>query len=109
MKIIIRKRAIKDLGKIDQKNKEKIHSKILELREYRNVSNIKKLTNLNQHIDLRWAIIEYCLIFPNLPLKLVGFSIVGTAINKSYKFPRNFIIQLYWIKLLTFINEYEQV
>ena len=31
MKISIRKSAIKDLKKIDYKNKEKIHSSILEL------------------------------------------------------------------------------
>ena len=53
MKINIRKSAIKDLGKIDQKNKEKIHSKILELREYPNVSNIKKLTKFEPAYRLR--------------------------------------------------------
>ena len=53
MKINIRKSAIKDLGKIDQKNKEKIHSKILELRKYPNVSNIKKLTKFEPAYRLR--------------------------------------------------------
>ncbi len=45
MKINIRKSAIKDLKKIDIKNKEKIHSRILELKKFSNISNVKKLTN----------------------------------------------------------------
>ena len=53
MKISIRKSAIKDLGKIDSKNREKIHSKILELSKYPNVSNIKKLTKFEPAYRLR--------------------------------------------------------
>jgi len=53
MKINIRKSAIKDLGKIDSKNREKIHSKILELSKYPNVSNIKKLTKFEPAYRLR--------------------------------------------------------
>lgn len=53
MKINIRKSAIKDLGNIDSKNREKIHSKILELKQYPNVSNIKKLTKFEPAYRLR--------------------------------------------------------
>ncbi|NOX65161.1 MAG: type II toxin-antitoxin system RelE/ParE family toxin [Chlorobi bacterium] len=53
MKINVRKSAIKDLGKIDSKNREKIHSKILELKNFPNVSNIKKLTKFEPAYRLR--------------------------------------------------------
>ncbi len=45
MKINIRKSAIIDLKKINKKDKEKIHSKIFELKSFPDVNNIKKLTN----------------------------------------------------------------
>lgn len=53
MKINIRKSAIKDLKKIDYRNKEKIHSSILELNKFPNISNIKKLTNFEPSYRLR--------------------------------------------------------
>ena len=53
MKINIRKSAIKDLKKIDYKNKEKIHSRILELEKFPNISNVKKLTNFDPAYRLR--------------------------------------------------------
>ncbi|MBW2654878.1 MAG: type II toxin-antitoxin system RelE/ParE family toxin [Deltaproteobacteria bacterium] len=45
MEINIRRSAIKDLKKLDRKNREKIHLRILELKEFPNISNMKKLTN----------------------------------------------------------------
>lgn len=45
MKIRIRKPAIKNLKKIDQSLKQSIHSKILLLKDFPEVSNVKKLTN----------------------------------------------------------------
>ena len=45
MKIEIRKSAIKDLKHISEPFKTKIHNKILELKDFPNIPNIKKLTN----------------------------------------------------------------
>jgi len=45
MEIKIRKSAIKDLDKIDNKEREKITVRIQELHKFPNVQNIKKLTN----------------------------------------------------------------
>jgi mRNA-degrading endonuclease RelE of RelBE toxin-antitoxin system len=42
MRISIRKSAIKDLRKINPKDKEKIHFKILALAKFPDVTNIKK-------------------------------------------------------------------
>ena len=61
MKINIRKSAIKDLKKIDYKNKEKIHSRILELKKFPNISNVKKLTNFEPAYCLRVG--DYRILF----------------------------------------------
>ena len=53
MKINIRKSAIKDLQKINSIDKKKIHSKILELKNFPNTSNIKKLTKFEPAYRLR--------------------------------------------------------
>jgi len=45
MKINIRESAVKDLKKIGITGKKRIHSKILELQNFPDVSNIKKLTD----------------------------------------------------------------
>jgi len=45
MEINIRRSAIKDLKKLDRKNRKKIYLRILELKEFPNISNMKKLTN----------------------------------------------------------------
>ncbi|MFH2045088.1 MAG: type II toxin-antitoxin system RelE/ParE family toxin [Pseudomonadota bacterium] len=45
MKINIRQSAIKDLKKIGETDKKRIHDKILELENFPNVSNLKRLTN----------------------------------------------------------------
>ena len=53
MKISIRKSAIKDLRRIDIKDKIKIHSKIMELKTFPNVTNVKKLTKFEPAYRLR--------------------------------------------------------
>jgi mRNA interferase RelE/StbE len=53
MKISIRKSAVKDLKRIDSKDKEKIHLRILELNAFPNVSNVKKLTKFEPAYRLR--------------------------------------------------------
>jgi mRNA interferase RelE/StbE len=53
MRISIRKSAIKDLRKINPKDKEKIHFKILALAKFPDVTNIKILTNFEPAYRLR--------------------------------------------------------
>ncbi|MCI5124368.1 MAG: type II toxin-antitoxin system RelE/ParE family toxin [Candidatus Electrothrix sp. AU1_5] len=53
MKINIRKSAIKDLKKISLNDRQKIHSKILILSKFPNISNVKKLTNFEPAYRLR--------------------------------------------------------
>ena len=45
MKIVIRSSAIKDLKSISEPFKTNIEKKILELKKFPNLTNIKKLTN----------------------------------------------------------------
>lgn len=45
MKINIRESAVKNLKKIGKTDKKRIHSKILELQNFPDVSNLKKLTD----------------------------------------------------------------
>jgi len=53
MEIKIRKTAIKDLKKISPEQKQKIHEKILTLKDFPEVTNIKKLTNFEPAYRLR--------------------------------------------------------
>jgi len=53
MKIEIRKSAIKDLKNISEPFKTKIHNKILNLKDFPNIQNIKKLTNFEPAYRLR--------------------------------------------------------
>lgn len=53
MEINIRKSAIKDCKRIEPKNKEKIYTKILELENFPEVLNVKKLTNFEPAYRLR--------------------------------------------------------
>ena len=53
MQIEIRKSAIKDLKQISEPFKTKIHNKILELKKFPNLQNIKKLTNFEPAYRLR--------------------------------------------------------
>jgi mRNA interferase RelE/StbE len=53
MKIELRKSAIKDLKSISEPYKTKLHNKILELQNFPNLQNIKKLTNFEPAYRLR--------------------------------------------------------
>ena len=61
MKIEIRKSAIKDLKKISNPFKSNIHNKILELKNFPDITNIKKLTNFEPAYRLRVG--EYRILF----------------------------------------------
>ncbi len=49
------------LRKIDPKNKERIHAKILELAQFPNVPNVKRLTNFEPAYRLRVG--DYRILF----------------------------------------------
>lgn len=53
MKIEIRPSAIKDLKKLDNVERKKIHEKVVELANFPDVRNIKKLTNFEPAYRLR--------------------------------------------------------
>lgn len=53
MKVEIRKSAIKDLKHISEPFKTKIHNQLLVLKDFPNLSNIKKLTNFEPAYRLR--------------------------------------------------------
>jgi mRNA interferase RelE/StbE len=53
MKIEIRKSAIKDLKHISEPLKIKIHTKLLELVDFPDISNIKRLTNFEPAYNIR--------------------------------------------------------
>ena len=61
MKIIIRSSAIKDLKSIGEPFKTKIEKKILELKKFPNLTNIKKLTNFEP--AYRYRIGDYRVLF----------------------------------------------
>ena len=53
MNIKIRKSAIKDLKQLTNQQRQKIHKKILELKEFPQISNVKKLTQYEPAYRLR--------------------------------------------------------
>ena len=53
MRVNIRKSAIRDLKKLDNKLKAKIHVKISNLNAFPEVANLKKLTNFEPAYRLR--------------------------------------------------------
>ncbi len=61
MKVVINKKAIKDLKRIDFKMKDKIHSQFLELKKFPNLPNIKSLTNFTPKFRLRVG--DYRILF----------------------------------------------
>ena len=61
MKIEIRKSAIKDLKHISEPFKTNIHNKILELKNFPNTPNIKKLTNFEP--AYRFRVGDYRILF----------------------------------------------
>ena len=81
MKLSIRKSAIKDLKRVDRKEREVIHTKILELAKFPNLSNIKKLTNFEPAYRLRIG--QYRVLFD-----VVGDTIeIGRVLHRreSYR------------------------
>lgn len=69
MNIKIRKSAIKDLKRITSEQKQKIHTKITSLKDFPEVSNVKKLTNFEPAYRLRigdyrvlFDIIDNCVV-----------------------------------------------
>ena len=61
MKVDIRKSAIKDLKHVSEPFKSKIHNKILYLKNFPNIQNIKKLTNFEPAYRLRVG--DYRILF----------------------------------------------
>ncbi len=61
MQINTRNTAIKDLKKIDKQNKQRIHAKILELEQFPNISNVKRLTNFEPAYRIRVG--DYRILF----------------------------------------------
>jgi mRNA interferase RelE/StbE len=61
MLIEIRKSAVKDLKSISEPFKTKLHDKILELKNFPNLPNIKKLTNFEPAYRLRVG--DYRILF----------------------------------------------
>ena len=81
MKINVRKSAVKDLRKIDPKDKEKIHNRISGLKEFPNISNLKKLTNFEPAYRIRVG--DYRILFD-----VLGDTIeIGRVLHRkdSYK------------------------
>ena len=61
MKVELRKSAIKDLKGINEPFKSTIHTKLLKLKDFPNISNIKKLTNFEPAYRLRVG--DYRILF----------------------------------------------
>lgn len=61
MQIEIRKSAIKDLKSISEPFKTTLHNKMLELQNFPNIPNIKKLTNFEPAYRLRVG--DYRILF----------------------------------------------
>jgi mRNA interferase RelE/StbE len=61
MRINLRESALKDLKKIDKIDKSRIHQKILELEQFPNISNVKKLTNFEPAYRVRVG--DYRILF----------------------------------------------
>lgn len=81
MKIRIRKSAIKDLKKIDTKQANNINSRILELKDFPDVTNIKRLTNFEP--AYRFRVGNYRILFDVID----GVIFIGRVLHRkeSYK------------------------
>jgi mRNA interferase RelE/StbE len=81
MKLNIRKSAIKDLKRIDGKNRAIINTKILELAKFPNISNVKKLTSFEP--AYRFRVGNYRVLFDVTE----GTIEIGRVLHKkeSYK------------------------
>ncbi len=61
MNINLRKSAIKDLKKIDRKHRQRIHTRILELENFPDTANVKRLTDFEPAYRLRVG--DYRILF----------------------------------------------
>ena len=77
MKIEIRKSAIKDLKHISEPFKTTIHNKILELKTFPNIQNIKKLTNFEPAYRLRIG--KYRILFDVLDKTII----IGRVLHRQ--------------------------
>ena len=83
MQIEIRKSAIKDLKQISEPYKTKIHNKILELKKFPNLQNIKKLTNFEPAYRLRIG--DYRVLF-DVENELI---IIGRVLHRKVNFVKS--------------------
>jgi len=81
MKISLRKSAVKDLKAIDLHNRQKLHTKMVNLAQFPNISNVKKLTNFEP--AYRFRVGDYRILFDVVENEIV----VGRVLHrkKSYK------------------------
>lgn len=81
MKIKLRKSAVKDLKSISEPYKTQIHHKILELKNFPDIQNIKKLTNFEPAYRLRVG--NYQILFDQIDDTII----IGRILHrqKSYK------------------------
>jgi len=81
MKISLRKSAVKDLKVIDLKNRQKLHAKMVNLAQFPNISNVKKLTNFEPAYRLRVG--DYRILFDVAENEIV----IGRVLHRknSYK------------------------
>ena len=80
MQIEIRKSAIKDLKQISEPYRTKIHNKILELKKFPNLQNIKKLTNFEPAYRLRIG--DYRVLFDVEN----EFIIIGRVLHRKERY-----------------------
>lgn len=81
MKIELRKSAIKDLKSIVEPYKTQIHNKLIELKRFPEVQNIKKLTNFEPAYRLRVG--NYRVLFDILDETIIIARVLHR--QKSYK------------------------
>ena len=72
MKVRLRTSAVKDLKKIEGKDKKRIHDKILELEKFPDVAHLKKLINFEPAYRARVG--DYRILFDVTKLESAKFS-----------------------------------
>ncbi len=77
MHIELRRSAVKDLQKISEPFKRKLHDKILLLKNFPDVANIKKLTNFEPSYRLR--VCDYRLLFDVVDERIV----IGRVLHRQ--------------------------
>ncbi len=77
MRIELRRSAVKDLQKISEPFKSKLHDKILLLKSFPGVANIKKLTNFEPAYRLRVG--DYRILFDVIDDRIV----IGRVLHRQ--------------------------